>query len=176
MKTLKNLSLILLTMGLLYSCSQKSKPENAAISFQTAFMKLDFDKAGEFGTDKTKEFMKTMKGFATMMGEEKYKEEKAKAEKSKIEVLSCICVEIEKDKQRCDLSMKNEEGKNDSTQLTLVKVNDKWLVDMSKEDAGMNSKENSEDENGIENPEDFNNLDGIYEDSSNAVDSGIDYE
>ncbi len=170
MKTLKNLSFFLLTAVFLYSCSKKAKPEDVATAFQTSFLKLDFEKASELGTEKTKEFMKTMKGFAMMMGEEKFKEEKAKAEKAKIEITGCKCEALDDNKQECTVSYKNEEGNEESSPVVLTKVDGKWLVDMSKEDAGMNAKENSENgdmENPDENiPEDGSDIDSSTSDAS----------
>ncbi|MCK9480257.1 MAG: DUF4878 domain-containing protein [Bacteroidia bacterium] len=164
MKTIRDLSLIILTSGLLFSCSKQSKPEDVAIAFQTAILKLDFQKAGELGTDKTKEYMKTMQGFATMMGDAKFKEEKEKAEKTKIEVVDCQCVEIDANKQKCTVTIKNEEKTDESSPVILSKVDGKWLVDMSKEDAGLNSKENSSGETqepGIEEEDNSNMIEDL---------------
>lgn len=169
MKTLKNLTLILMTAGLFVSCSKSgSKPEDVAIAFQTSLMKMDFDKAGEFGTDKTKEFMNAMKGMIGMMGEEKMKEAKAEAAKTKIEVTKCECTEIDENTQKCVMTIKSdldgEDKEEEVSPVILKKVDGKWLVDMSKEDAGLNTKEDGAvdpGENPFEGLEDLEGIEGI---------------
>jgi hypothetical protein len=106
---------------LIVSCSQGEGPEVVAKDFIDAISAEDFDKAKEFATDESKEYIDFFKLANGMKGKNKEDAEKlvVKDLKCKIEGdTSAVCTFLRGEK---------EEG------LHLKKTSGKWLVSMQKE-------------------------------------------
>lgn len=122
-KISKNWTRSILIMGLLLvviSCNKEDGPEKVAEKFLTHISKAEFAEAKEYCDEKSGGFLDMMAG---MVGENKPTDEEA----GKVEIIKS---EINEDKAKVTYKNSNEEGEKT---LDLVKVEDKWLVTIDKE-------------------------------------------
>jgi hypothetical protein len=105
---------------ILFMASCSHGPESVAEDFLNALEKKDFAKAKELSTPESLQIIELVEKFSAL--------DTAKAEsKTAVKVSKC---ELTGDKGVCTYCC-NEEGKEST--VNVKKVNDKWLVDMSKE-------------------------------------------
>ncbi|MFN3756185.1 MAG: lumazine-binding protein [Flavobacterium sp.] len=132
-----------LMMSLLFlviSCKKEDGPEQIAEKFLTHISKAEFKEAKEYCDEKSAGFLDMMAG---MVGENKPTEEEA----GTIEIIKS---EINEDKAKVTYKNSNEEGEKT---LDLVKVDDKWLVTIDKEnqnkEEGAPAFDEDEDDEGM---------------------------
>jgi hypothetical protein len=111
-----------------FSCkvNEETKVKKVAHDFLVYFNNEDYDHAKKFGTDATGQFLDVMKTFASLDGNN------SSAKKNlSIEIYSC---NIKNDSALCQYTC---DGKDEM--IELVKINNRWLVDMRKEDPNANA-------------------------------------
>jgi hypothetical protein len=121
------------------SCNQEDGPEQVAEKFLNHLNKAEFDKAKEFCDEKSGEFLGMMAG---MVGDNKPTEEEA----GKIEIIK---TEYNEDKTTAKVTYKNSKDEKENA-LDLIKVEDKWLVTINKEDMNKEQGAPELEEEGLE--------------------------
>lgn len=137
---------LLLLGGLLFSACAGSKnkvnykkPESVAVAFVRSLAVLDIESANKVATEDTKSVLTLLETMKGVMSEEELNEMKAESEEQLKYIKKATCIK-DGDTAKCTVCC-NEAGKENEKPLTLKKVNNKWLVHMSKEDL-MDGKEN----------------------------------
>jgi hypothetical protein len=129
-KKMKNsiqiLALLLLSSVVFFSCSNNPKPEDVAKQFTKALIEQNWEEAKKLSDDDTKGLIQLMQSFSGMGGAAISKDSAAKlnaqVEFVKSEVKDSTAIVYFKDK-----------ASSSEQQLTLKKINGKWLVSMKKE-------------------------------------------
>jgi hypothetical protein len=122
------LSLSVLVALVIVGCGGSAgDPKAIAKDYLTAVAKMDFEKAKKFGTDDTKKFIDMMSTFSAMVPDSV----KKKQADAKIDITGEPS--ISGDDATVSYSTSEKAG---SQTLKLKKVNGKWLVQQSKEEAG----------------------------------------
>ncbi len=106
------------------ACSTKRSLEQTATDFLTALDKKEYAKAKSMGTDDTKQLIELLQQLQMFMPKNK--------QTAHIDIKKMKC-EKTGDRAFCDYCC-NQNGMKD--RVNLVKVKDKWLVDMHKENGG----------------------------------------
>lgn len=120
MKNLVKLSLVVLAVLALASCGNKSNtPEAVAEKFLNHLNAQEYAEAKELGTEATGEYLDMMASLSEMAPDEE-------VEAAEITDLKC---EEKESTATCTYKSDGEENT-----INLVKEEDKWLVDMKKED------------------------------------------
>jgi hypothetical protein len=120
MKNLVKLSLVVLAVLALASCGNKSNtPEAVAEKFLNHLNAQEYAEAKELGTEATGEYLDMMSSLSEMAPDEE-------VEAAEITELKC---EEKEATATCTYKTDGEEAS-----INLVKEEDKWLVDMKKED------------------------------------------
>ena len=133
-KSFSLLSLALISLLLLAACS-KNNPETVAKDWLTAFYHQDFEYAKKLSTDETKAVLTNIQGFSSALDDSV----KKKAKAVNITVKS---VKTEGDKATVTFSASNSPDQEEPP-LKLVKQNDKWLVQFSKDDFNSGSAQDA---------------------------------
>ena len=127
MKKVYNILLFAFIMVGMIACgADTSTPEAAVKGFTKAMGAGDFDKAADFATEDTKELLKMLNGLKNMGGGEL----PDMGGDVKIDKVEC---EIDGDEGTCTVCC-DEDG-NPEDPVKVKKVDGKWLVHISKEDA-----------------------------------------
>ena len=118
----KNLFMIvsLSACVVLYACKGGDSPDAIAEKFLKALYSYDFETARKYGTEDTGKLLDMMSGFSKLMPDSNKKE-------IKFEILN---VKVDGDKA---VVMYKDEGKEAQAPLSLMRVNGKWKVNMTKE-------------------------------------------
>ncbi len=127
MKKVYNILLFaFILVGMIACGADTSSPEAAVKGFTEAMGAGDFKKAADFGTEDTKELLKMLEGLKNMGGGELPE----MGDDVNIDKVDC---EIDGDEGTCTVCC-DEDG-NPGESLKVKKVDGKWLVHISKEDA-----------------------------------------
>jgi len=130
---------LLASLGTLVSCSSNS-PENVAKNFLKKMHKADFEGAKEYATTDTKSMLTMMESFGAK--DKILDESKEKGSLS----INVVDTQIDGDKAVCKVELKYADSDEiDKQTLKLIKKDDKWLVNMGKEDS---KKEDSKSKKG----------------------------
>jgi len=125
-KSIQLLALLLLSSVVFFSCSSSEKPEDVAKQFTKAMNEQKWEEANKLSDDNTKGLIKMMQSFSAMGGAAISKDSadklNAQVEFVKSEVKDSTAIVYFKDKVS-----------SSEQQLTLKKINGKWLVSMKKE-------------------------------------------
>ncbi len=121
----KNTFFFFLSLSLLLAaCSTRRNVEQTATDFLTALDKKEYAKAKQMGTEDTKQLISLLQQLQMFMPKNK--------QNAHIDIKKMNC-EKTGDRAVCDYCC-NQNGMKD--RINLVKVKDKWLVDMHKENGG----------------------------------------
>jgi hypothetical protein len=115
------ISLATLLVGFLAACGGGDSPKSVAEHFLKSMNSMDFEGAKKYGTEDTDKLLDMMSGFAKMVPDS------MKANETKFEITG---EKIEGDKATVTYK---EEGREGEIPLSLVRVDGKWKVSMSKE-------------------------------------------
>ena len=110
-----------LLIAALSACGGGDSPKSVAENFLKAMNSMDFEGAKKYGTEDTGKLLDMMSGFAKMVPDS------MKANETKFEITG---EKIEGDKATVTYK---EEGRDGETPLSLVRIDGKWKVSMSKE-------------------------------------------
>lgn len=130
-------SLCFLAVLTMFSCSSSQSPGQVAVNFLTSIENGDIKKAKELSTEASSDML-------SMLDTPAFKEELKKSTETSKTKYEVIDTKIDGDKATCKLKMMNGETDEGETELSLVKKDGKWLVDLNKED--MNKEELMEQE------------------------------
>jgi len=120
MKNLSKLAIVLITIVAVNACGpNKNSPEYVAKTFIKHLNMREFDEAKKLGTENTAMFLEQLKQDTTKI-----------AKDVKIEDMKCV---VTGETAVCNCKVDNEDDS-----ISLVKVDDKWLVDMKKEQSMSN--------------------------------------
>ncbi|TVR76497.1 MAG: DUF4878 domain-containing protein [Chitinophagaceae bacterium] len=120
---MKKLFVFIFAIGLLSACGGGAKsPEDVAEKFLNHLGKLEFSDAKKYGTKETKELLDLLEGFAGMGGEEA-------PDTPDVENVNCT-----ESGDTADCTYCCDENGNEAS-VKMKKVDGKWLVHMSKEEA-----------------------------------------
>jgi len=132
---------LLASLSTVISCSSNS-PESVAKIFLEKMHKADFEGAKEYATTDTKSMLTMMESFGAK--DKILDESKEKGSLS----INVVDTQIDEDKAVCKVELKySDEDKVEEQTLKLIKKDDKWLVNMGKEDSkkeGSKSKKTSD--------------------------------
>lgn len=122
MKKLLNLAIAIAVLVSFNACKSGSdNPEKVAEKFLNALNKKDYNEAKKYGTESTIQMIAMMESFKGMTPDTETKD-------VKIENMKCA---VDGEKAKCTY---NQDGKEEK--IDLVKKDNKWLVDMKKENPG----------------------------------------
>ncbi len=120
---------LLASLGTLVACSGNS-PESAAKNFLKKMHKADFEGAKEYATTDTKSMLSMLESFGArdrILDESK--------EQGSLNI-TVVDTQIDGDKAVCKVELKySDTDKVDTQTIKLIKKDDKWLVNMGKEDS-----------------------------------------
>jgi hypothetical protein len=122
MRTFRIMFVALAAIFVFHACKTTDSPEKVTEKFMNHLALGEYDKAGELGTESTKQMMEMFKALESLGGES-ITDDDVKPEK--IKNVEC---EIDGDFAVCRFE---EDG--EMAEVHLVKVDGKWLVDMKKE-------------------------------------------
>ncbi len=122
MRTVKIMFVALAAIFVLHACKTTDSPEKVTEKFMYHLASGEYEKAGELGTESTKQMMEMFKALESLGGEEIMDQE------TKPERIKGIECEVDGDFAICRFE---EEG--EMAEVHLVKQDGKWLVDMKKE-------------------------------------------
>jgi hypothetical protein len=132
MCNVKGLTIIIFLMSILvYSCavfdvSYSKKPEKVAEKFLKHFYKFEYEKAKKYGTTRTGQLIDMMDQLVAVSGK------KVLPENSKLVMLDC--------NTKGDTAICNYLVNDVKSEVMLLKIDGKWLVDMKKETSGKSGK------------------------------------
>src|SRR4051812_30439149 len=134
MKRVLQLCLGLLVAGIMMAGCNKGGPKDVANKWLTSFYQNDYETAKKYSTDDTKKFLSELNELFKILPDSSRKDLKK-------ETVSIKDVKQDGDKATVTYATSTEPGKEQ--QLSLVKQNDKWLVQFSKEDVPADVGENA---------------------------------
>jgi len=128
-KILFSLAFVAFAAMAIVSCGGKSDPKSVAISFLEARNKMDYKTAKKYGTPETGKMLEMLESFSSMVPDSV----KNLSKNSKVVIKGEPKIEGDK----CTLVATNTiGGESKDENVTLVKKDGKWLVNMSKDDNG----------------------------------------
>lgn len=137
MKSLKLFVIALVAIFAVQACKTTDGPEAVTKKFMNHLMAGEYAKASEYGTESTKQMMQMFEALESLGGEGMTDPE------VKPEEIKDVTCEEDGDTAICKF---DEEG--EMAEVTLIKVDGVWLVDMKKEnpfgDMDMDSEEEAE--------------------------------
>lgn len=123
-KILVSVLALVLTAAFLISCN-KNSPKEVATNWLNCFWHMDYEGAKKLSTDDTKNFIAQLEQFSTVISDSSKKEMKKL-------VITVKDVKENGDKAVATYVMSDMPGKDQT--LNLVKKNDRWLVQFTKND------------------------------------------
>ncbi|TVQ88520.1 MAG: DUF4878 domain-containing protein [Bacteroidetes bacterium] len=123
MRSIKVLFLAIATVFMFHACKTTDRPEKVTEDFMYHLLAGEFEKAAELGTESTKQMMEMFKALESLGGEEMVDDTFTP---ERIKDIEC---EVDGDNAICRFE---EDG--EMSEVNLVRVDGKWLVDMKKED------------------------------------------
>ena len=122
MRTLKIITFAIIAIFALQACKTTNDPEDVTRKFMNHLMAGEYAKAGEYGTESTKQMMQMFEALESLGGEGMAEDE---VKPEKIKDIEC---DVTGEEAVCRFQ---EDG--ETAEVHLVKKDGKWLVDMKKE-------------------------------------------